>query len=312
VVANRFRSLLRRGGRPVLVAHRGDSAHAPENTLDAAQRAWDAGAEAWELDVQLSRDAIPVVLHDRSLARTTDVLTRFAGDPRGVAGFLVSDFDFDEIQILDAGSWFLEPTGGHRTASAFGTWADLGLTERDRYSSGVVRVPSLAEALELTVRLDWLVNIELKSFPYTDPRLLEAVRGVIGQTRSASRVLISSFDHAEVARTAQLDAELATGVLAATPLYRPHVYVRTHVGADAYHPSTESLGADSHAYRHRPSVIALRLGDLDALRCHDVPVLTYTVNDPGPGGLAEHLIEAGVAGLFTDNPRSMRALLDAR
>ena len=109
VVANRFRSLLRRGDRPLVVAHRGDSAYAPENTLEAARRAWDEGADAWELDVQLARDGVPVVLHDESLVRTTDVATRFAGDPRGASGFLVADFDFEEIRTLDAGSWFVEP-----------------------------------------------------------------------------------------------------------------------------------------------------------------------------------------------------------
>jgi len=311
-VANRFRTLLRRGDRPVLVAHRGDSAYAPENTLEAAQRAWNEGAEAWELDVQLSRDGVPVVLHDESLMRTTDVLTRFAGDPRGASGFLVADFDFDEIRKLDAGSWFVEPSGGHRTATAFGTWCDLGLAGRARYASGAVRVPSLADALALTDRLDWLVNVELKSFPDADPRLFEAAYEVIRRTRTASRVLISSFDHADVARATRLAPEVATGVLVATPVYRPSEYVREHVRADTFHPSAEVLGSRSSAYRRRPSAASLRLGDVEALRRDDVPVLVFTVNDSNPGGLASHLAEAGVSGFFTDDPRGLRALLGTR
>lgn len=296
----------------MLIAHRGDSAHAPENTLEAAQRARDEGADAWELDVQLSRDGVPVVLHDRSLMRTTDVVARFAGDPRGASGFLGADFDFDEIRTLDAGSWFLEPSGGHRTASAFGTWGELGPAERARYASGAVRVPSLAEALALTDRLDWLVNVELKSFPDDDPRLLEAAYGVIRRTRTSARVLISSFDHADVARATRLDPEIATGVLASTPVYRPSEYVREHVRADTYHPSAEVLGVRSNAYRRLPSAASLCLGDLEALRRDDVPVLVYTVNDSNPGGLASHLVEAGVSGLFTDDPRGLRPLLGTR
>ncbi len=311
-MANRFRTLLRRGDRPVVVAHRGDSAHAPENTLEAAQRAWDGGADAWEFDVQLTRDGVPVVLHDESLIRTTDVRTRFADDPRGASGFLVADFDFDEIRTLDAGSWFVETSGGHRTASAFGTWGDLGPAERARFASGGVRVPSLADALAMTDRLDWLANVELKSFPDADPRLFEAAYEVIRRTRTAARILISSFDHADVARAARHDPEIATGVLAATPLYRPSDYVRGHVQADTYHPSAEVLGSRSIAYGRRPSAAGLRLGDLEALRRDGVPVLVYTVNDSDPGGLASHLAEAGVSGLFTDDPRGLLALLGAR
>ncbi len=296
----------------MLVAHRGDSAHAPENTLEAARLAWDEGADAWELDVQLSRDGVPVVLHDESLVRTTDVWTRFAGDSRGASGFLVADFDFDEIRTLDAGSWFLAPSGGHRTATAFGTWGDLGAAARACYASGAVRVPSLAEALALTDRLDWLVNVELKSFPDADPRLFEAVYEVIRRTRTASRVLISSFDHADVAQATRFAPEIATGVLAATPVYRPSEYVRGLVRADTYHPSAEVLGGRSNAYRRHPSAASLRLADMEALRRHGVPVLVYTVNDPDPGGLASHLVEAGVSGLFTDDPRSLRALLGPR
>ena len=91
----------------MIVAHRGDSVRAPENTLEAARLAWKAGATAWELDVQLTRDGVPVVLHDESLLRTTNVAAMFKDDPRGLAGFRVSDFDYNEIRALDAGSWFV-------------------------------------------------------------------------------------------------------------------------------------------------------------------------------------------------------------
>ena len=68
--------------------------HAPENTLEAARLGRQAGAEAWELDVQLTRDGVAVVLHDESLSRTTDVAARFPGDPRGRDGYRVTDFDW--------------------------------------------------------------------------------------------------------------------------------------------------------------------------------------------------------------------------
>jgi glycerophosphoryl diester phosphodiesterase len=77
-----------------LYAHRGASAEAPENTLAAFRRAIEAGADGIELDVHLSRDGIPVVIHDETLDRTTDG----EGPVTACTG--------DVLQALDAGSWF--------------------------------------------------------------------------------------------------------------------------------------------------------------------------------------------------------------
>src|SRR5689334_23672697 len=84
--------------RPWVIAHRGDSSHVPENTLEAAQRAWDVGADAWELDVRLTRDGVPVVIHDATLVRTTTVAQQFPDDPRAQASYRVADFDLEEIK----------------------------------------------------------------------------------------------------------------------------------------------------------------------------------------------------------------------
>lgn len=303
--------LLRRRIRPLIIAHRGDSFHAPENTLEAARRAHGAGADAWELDVQLTRDGVPVVIHDESLSRTTNVARRFDGDGRGDAGFLVAHFDLDEIRTLDAGSWFLEPCGGPRTASGFGTLARLGAEDRAYFSSGALRVPTLTEALELTGALDWLVNVELKSFPNPTPRLLDAVLDVVAATGTARRVLISSFNHVDVARCVQERPDLVTGVLTPTPLHRPERYVRDVVGAVAYHPSSLVLGAASDSYLRAPAPHALRVDMLAALKEHGVPVLVYTVNEHAPDGLAAHLASAGVDGLFSDDPAGLARLFDA-
>src|SRR6516165_9960808 len=143
-VRNRFLALFRSSRTaPVVVAHRGDSFHAPENTLEAARLAWEAGAEAWELDVQLTRDGVPVVLHDESLLRTTDVATRFAGDPRGRGGFRVSDFDLEEVRTLDAGSWFVDDRGGTRSARDLGTLDRLAPEHVAYYRSGQIFIPTL-------------------------------------------------------------------------------------------------------------------------------------------------------------------------
>ena len=80
------------------IAHRGASAYEPENTLRAFERALEIGATMLELDVHLSRDGHPVVIHDADLSRTTD--------GRG----LVTDLTLDQIQRFDAGLGERVPT----------------------------------------------------------------------------------------------------------------------------------------------------------------------------------------------------------
>jgi glycerophosphoryl diester phosphodiesterase len=297
-----------------VIAHRGDSFHAPENSLEAARLGWKAGADAWELDVQLTCDGVAVVFHDEFLTGTTDVRRRYPYDPRSKDDFRVSDFDWNEIQQLDAGSWFVEDHGASRSATALGTFGDITAGDRERYRSGSIRVPSLREALALTAELDWLVNIEIKSFPESPPGLVEAVLQAIGETDTASRVLISSFDHHSLARIPALTAPdradlqvIPRGILVSHPLYRPHAYLTQIVGAQTFHASAQSLGAGSVGYRRQPSPARLWADEVAVLKAGGIPTLVYTVNDHLPGGLAEHLAQIGVDALFTDDPAAMKA-----
>lgn len=84
---------MRRPPLPLVVAHRGASLTHPENTLPAIAAAFDAGADVIELDVRLSRDHVPVLMHDRTLARTT-----------GYDG-MVDSMSAAELGVLDAGAW---------------------------------------------------------------------------------------------------------------------------------------------------------------------------------------------------------------
>lgn len=302
---NRFFELLtERAGRPLVIAHRGDSYHAPESTLEAGRLGWEAGADAWELDVQLTRDGVPIVFHDEVLTRTTNAAARFAGDPRAVQGYRVGEFDWSEIAELDAGAWF---------AARPENLANVTASHRDLYQSGSVRVPTLRQALALTSALDWLVNIELKSFPDRPGGLVEAVLRVVGETDSAHRVLLSSFDHRELARAEGLLSSrpdpvrsIPRGVLVSSPLHRPHDYVRQIVGAETFHISAAALGSESTAYLRRPAAGSLWQDELAELKAAGIPVLVYTVNDHR---LGTHLAELGVDAVFTDDPTGMKARL---
>lgn len=88
--------------RPLIVAHRGDNAHYPENTLAAFESAMRQGADALELDVHLTREGELVVHHDYTLGRTV------AGEGP------ISDYSLAELKVLDAGSWFGPAFAGER------------------------------------------------------------------------------------------------------------------------------------------------------------------------------------------------------
>jgi glycerophosphoryl diester phosphodiesterase len=88
--------------RPLVIAHRGASGTRPENTLAAFRRAVELGADMIELDVQLTRDGEPVVIHDTTLERTTD------------GAGCVKDRTLAELRALDAGAWFGPAFAGER------------------------------------------------------------------------------------------------------------------------------------------------------------------------------------------------------
>lgn len=111
-----------------VVAHRGASAYAPENTLAAIREAHRLGCVWVEFDVKLSADSVPILMHDAKLSRTTS--------GRGQ----VRQHSFAEIRELDAGAW--------KAARFVGE-----------------RVPSFAEALDLLVELDMGANVEIKPCP---------------------------------------------------------------------------------------------------------------------------------------------------
>ena len=148
--------LIDAGGRPV-IGHRGDPAHAPENTLESFARAVAAGADALELDVHLTRDGVPVVHHDARLERTT------AG--RG----LVADHTLARLAELDAGARFSRDGG--RTFP---------------FRGGDVRVPTLDAVLAAAPSVPVIVEIKARA-------AAAPVRAVLERHGAAPRALVASF-----------------------------------------------------------------------------------------------------------------------
>lgn len=151
--------LLDLSARPV-IAHRGASGSAPENTLPAFELAVRQGADAFELDVRLTRDGVPVVLHDSTLDRTTNF--------RGPVGALT----LAELGKVDAGARF--SMDGGRTFP---------------FRGEVARVPTLADVLRGFPEVPIMVEVK-------EPGAQEAVRRVILEEGAVERCVVASEHHA--------------------------------------------------------------------------------------------------------------------
>lgn len=162
----------------VVIAHRGASAYYPENTMAAFKEALAMQAEMIELDVLLSKDGIPVVIHDVTLNRTTNGKGR------------VSNYDLKDLQKLDAGSWFDSTMTGQR-------------------------IPTLEEVLSFasgTIAL----NIEIKTEAVSDELyngVEEKSLALVREYGMEDYVLFSSFDYRAVAHLKKLAPSIPVALL---------------------------------------------------------------------------------------------------
>ncbi len=287
---------LRAQPAPLLnIAHRGARSIAPENTLPAFRLAITRGkADMIELDVHLSKDGIPVVIHDDSLERTTDAADRFPHRKP----WRVFDFTAAELMSLDAGTWFVRTDPFNQIRAGEVPPEDLAL-----FSSGRVRIPTLKTALALVKELGTRVNIELKNFPSFYPGLAEKVVADVRASGIADRVLFSSFDHEVLVLLRRIAPEIPRAALVEDPVFPLKEYVADLLGAVAFNPSREVLGFDARDYHHGGRI---RQDIIDQAHQAGLGVYVWTVNEPGQ---METLIKAGVNGLFTDFPQRLSGLL---
>ena len=175
--------------KTLVIAHRGASQDAPENTLAAFRLGLEQGCDAFELDVQLTKDGKLMVCHDFTLKRTTGAPGRFI------------DMDSADIRRLDAGSWFGERFRGEK-------------------------VPFLTEVLELVPR-GIMINIEVKIIPEYIGRIENALVSLLRAANRIEDVVVSTFDHPTAAAIARLESKLRVGLLYEQRLYRPDLYARS-------------------------------------------------------------------------------------
>jgi glycerophosphoryl diester phosphodiesterase len=298
---------LRVGGKLPLqilnIAHRGARAFAPENTLPAFEKAKTFGCQMFELDVHMSKDGELVVYHDDELTRCTDVEAKFPGR----SSHYVSDFTYDELLKLDAGSWYAEqlllPPPQRQfflqTLTDEETTQFVSPEDRELYASGDIKLPTLRQALEVAVATDMMINIEIKSIPRMYSGLTEAVVQLVEAMGLDRRILISSFDHEQLVEVRRLSNIIATGVLTSDRLAKPGDYLQL-LDSDAYNPGCygdyDSMGFGSVSRKLDPRGIM-------NVRAAGRGVNVWTCNDKHQ---MRELIAAGVTGLITDFPNRVR------
>jgi glycerophosphoryl diester phosphodiesterase len=185
----------------VIIAHRGFSGCAPENTHAAFSLAADLGVEAVECDVRLSRDGEVVVIHDKRVNRTTD------------GHGAVNTLTLDELKSLDAGSWFHHRFSGER-------------------------ILTLDESLDFLQRFQW-INIEIKadSISRRDAGIL--VRKTVDRILRRGldqKIILSSFHHPLLVYAREISPKIHTAVLYYALLHgnhRPSTLVK-RIGASGF------------------------------------------------------------------------------
>ncbi|HYP25246.1 MAG TPA: glycerophosphodiester phosphodiesterase family protein [Blastocatellia bacterium] len=269
--------------RPLIIAHRGASGLAPENTLAAFRMAIELGADGVEMDVQLSSDGKPYVIHDLRVNRTTDGAGRVAAlTSRQLGG-------------LDAGGWF-----DRRLAARPGVRAKVARAALAKGSGPGFAgepVPTLESALALLSGAGLSrVYIELKgSRGEGKAALLDQVIGLIsdfGMERSAT---LLSFDHQIVKRARELAPELRTA--ATFPVAR-----RALASTKAIISSVESVAASEAALHF--GLVTRRV--VKTLHERGFAVSAWTANNRI---IMRRLISCGVDSIMTNFPHRLASVL---
>lgn len=160
--------------KPALLAHRGASMLAPENTVAAIELAAEYQAFGFETDLRISQDGVPFLMHDETLARTTNVAEVFAER----ANERATSFTMDALDQLNAGLWFIQQ-------DPFGT-IDAGLVSQSQLGINQgQRIPTLSEALSVVDEEGLVILFDMRDPPPDHPYYEEYFDMVLAQCRES-------------------------------------------------------------------------------------------------------------------------------
>lgn len=253
-----------------VVAHRGASKQAPENTLAAVDRAAELGFRWVENDVQRTKDGKLVVLHDTTLTRTTDVEQVFPDR----APWNVRDFTAAEIARLDAGGWFGKGFEG-------------------------ARIPTLDQYMRRVTRNHQSLILELKSpdlYPGIERQTLDALRrdGWLDRSHVRDRLVVQSFDAASVRTVHEQRPDVKTGYLGTPQIKELPEYAKF---ADQINSSHVTIDGDYVSAVHA----------LKGPHAKPLEVFTWTVDTADD---TRRAVGYGVDGVITNAPDVVRGALE--
>jgi len=209
---------------PLIIGHRGASAHAPENTIAAFRLAMEVGSDGIEFDVRLSRDGIPFVIHDDNLRRT-------GLDPRRVV-----DLNASELKQIDVGRWF-DPT-----------------------SFANEQIPTLQEVLDLFESTSGILYLEMKSTAAEREKLASACCTLLNQNQLKNRVIVECFDLPSIQLVKQIDSSIKTAALFELRICRPASRDGHRLVEDALSVSAEEIALHHRLADPKTIVLAKQNG----------------------------------------------------
>lgn len=245
-----------------IIAHRGYSGIAPENTMASFERAIDIDADMIELDVQMTKDGQLVIYHDTDMTRIT-----------GVSG-MISDYTYAEICEMNAGSWF-EALGAGMSAQGV----------IDNYTDE--KMPTLSEVLDLIRKSDLSIYLELKDISAATSLTAEQLQGfaemvvnTVDEYSMQNRVIYASFNYDYLKQIKALSEE--NKILCNTVIGNADTLL-TDYPADYYGLNIETINQDA----------------IEKLRDSGVHAYVYTANTPYQ---MQYAISLGAEGIVTNYP----------
>ena len=248
----------------ILIAHRGNRSVRAENTMDSFYDSINK-CSMIEFDVQLTKDKVPVVIHDYTINRTSNIDSN--------KDIYICDLTFNELKQYDFSMWFLEK-------DPFDT------IKNNQLDTNLIKpqsISTLEEVLLFCKSNDVYANIEIKDMKGTKNDLLcvETILNVIQDTNMENDVIVSSFNHSYLEDCYKYNNRIKLGVLEENNINYDIVKYMNKINSKDFNCSDELVNQ------------AL----IDKLRLNDINVNVFTVNDKLR---IKELFSMGVYGIFTD------------
>ena len=203
-----------------IFAHRGASAYAPENTVEAFALAMEQGADGIELDVQMTKDDQVVVIHDETIDRVSD----------GTGA--VRDYTLEELKKFHFSN------------------------HMENYENAVI--PTLKEVLDLIKSSNMLLNIELKTGIYWYPNLEEKTMELVKEAGMEDRVIYSSFNHYSIKKILEMNPHAECAFLYSDVILNVDKYAK-NAGVCGLHPAVYHLKMAEFLKEYQESGLKVRV-----------------------------------------------------